>query len=216
MDDLVQQLRTGLDRPLPGREAQFRLAHVARRLYMDAPPQARRAAVLALLYPKNNSWHITLIERTSHNAHDRHSGQISFPGGSYDPADASLMHTALREAEEEIGVRREQVRVLGALTDLYIPVSNFHVFPFVGYVDAAPFLVPQAGEVEDVLEVPFSVFQDEASIQTAEIVLGEHLILRDVPCYRVQGRVVWGATAMIMSELVAVLKQGQAPLVPNA
>lgn len=207
MDSFIQQLKASLSHPLPGRDAQFRMAHVARRTHMDAPPDARRAGVLALLYPKSDTWHIALIERTASNPNDRHGGQISFPGGSYDPSDGALVHTALRETEEEIGILRSNIHVIGALTELYIPVSNFEVFPFVGYITHAPDFVPQAEEVQSVIETPFSLFLDNASIQTTEIRFGEHLVLRDVPCFMVQGRVVWGATAMIMSELVALVRK---------
>ena len=205
MDTFIRHLEEALSRPLPGREAQFRMAHVSRRFYKDAPSHARRAGVLALLYPKAGAWHIALIERTASNPNDRHGGQISFPGGSYDPSDGALIHTALRETEEEIGVPRSNIQVIGALTELYIPVSNFEVFPFVGYADHRPDFAPQAEEVQTIIETPFSVFQDPASVQITEIRFGPQLVLRDVPCYMVQGRVVWGATAMVLSELVEVV-----------
>ncbi|HRK81049.1 MAG TPA: CoA pyrophosphatase [Saprospiraceae bacterium] len=205
MYEFIQSLKEALKQPLPGREAQFRMAHVGRRAYMEAPADARKAGVLVLLFPEKDDWHVALMERSSHNPNDRHGGQISFPGGSFDPEnDPSLLHTALREAHEEMGIEPKEAEVLGALTDLYIPVSNFHVFPFVACLRAAPVFVPQEEEVSAILTAPISFFTDEKSIQITELVLGGNFVLKDVPCFMVEGRVMWGATAMIMSELTAV------------
>ncbi len=205
MYEFIQSLKEALKQPLPGREAQFRMAHVGRRAYMEAPADARKAGVLVLLFPEKDDWHVALMERSSHNPNDRHGGQISFPGGSFDPEnDPSLLHTALREAHEEMGIEPKDAEVLGALTDLYIPVSNFHVFPFVACLRAAPVFVPQEEEVSAILTAPISFFTDEKSVQITELVLGGNFVLKDVPCFMVEGRVMWGATAMIMSELTAV------------
>ena len=205
MDAFIQQLSEALKGPLPGREAQFRMAHIGRRAYMEAPNDARKAGVLILLFPREGSWHVALMERTSHNPNDRHGGQISFPGGSFDPQnDTSLLHTALREAHEEMGIAPTEVEVLGALTDLYIPVSNFHVFPFVACIRQTPVFVPQVEEVRAVLSAPFSFFADEQSVQITELTLGGSFVLKDVPCFMIEGRVMWGATAMMMSELTAI------------
>lgn len=207
MDEFIQSLKEALNKPLPGREAQFRMAHVGRRAYMEAPADARKAGVLVLLFPQSGDWHVALMERTSHNPNDRHGGQISFPGGSFDPEnDHSLLQTALREAHEEMGIAPDDVEVLGALTDLYIPVSNFHVFPFVACLHHTPVFVPQKEEVSAILTAPFSFFTDDRSVQITELTLGGGFLLRDVPCFMVEGRVMWGATAMIMSELAAIFQ----------
>lgn len=216
MYDFMHPLKEALKKPLPGREAQFRMAHVGRRAYMEAPADARKAGVLILLFPREGAWHVALMERTSHNPNDRHGGQISFPGGSFDPEnDSSLLHTALREANEEMGVDPKEVEVLGALTDLYIPVSNFHVFPFVACMHTMPVFVPQASEVRYILTVPFSFFTNEQSVQITELTLGGGFVLKDVPCFMVEGRVMWGATAMIMSELTAVFSSLQSNQLPE-
>lgn len=187
--------------------AQFRMAHAGRKLYVEPPDHARKAGVLALLYPRAAQWHIALILRVSGNAQDRHSGQVSFPGGSFDPVqDQSLLDTALRETEEEIGVPRQAVQVIGALTDLYIPVSNFHVHPFVGFVSDTPPMTPQSEEVQLILEAPLAWLQHPAAKQRVDIVLGQGLVLPQVPCFVVQDYIVWGATAMMLSELLALLE----------
>ncbi len=207
MYEVIAQLQNALSKPLPGRAAQLRMAHMGRKLYVEPPAHARKAGVLALLYPRAAQWHIALMLRVSGNAQDRHSGQVSFPGGSFDPLqDHSLLDTALRETEEEIGVSRQAVQVMGALTDLYIPVSNFHVHPFVGFVSDTPPMTPQSDEVQHILEAPLPWLQNPAARQHADIVLGKDLVLPQVPCFMIQDHVVWGATAMMLSELLALLE----------
>ncbi|MBL7791926.1 MAG: CoA pyrophosphatase [Saprospiraceae bacterium] len=206
MDTFIDYLQKRLTQPLPGREAQFRMAHLDRRYLPLAPPDARLAGVLALFYPKNEDWHIVFIERKmASHAKDRHGGQISFPGGKFEEGDGHLQQTALREAHEEVGVDHTKVNVLGRLTELYIPISNFLVNPFVGYVNYTPQFSPQAEEVNGILEVPFSVFCQPDARQKTEVLLGNQLKISNVPYFDVMGKVLWGATAMMMNELVEVV-----------
>ncbi len=208
MRSFIEQLDRRLQQPLPGPEAQYRMAHAVRRTDTSPPEGVRRAGVMALFFPKGTSWHIALIERQSHNPDDRHRGQIGFPGGRYEQGDGSMRTTALRETEEEIGVDRSAIQVLGALTELYIPVSNFLVSPYVGYVAHTPRFRPQESEVKAVLEVPFELFLDRGNIRTIDLKISEHITLNDVPYFHIQGKVVWGATAMMLSELLEVLQPG--------
>jgi 8-oxo-dGTP pyrophosphatase MutT (NUDIX family) len=205
--NFIQHLERKLGQPLPGREAQLKMAHVTRRLYVEAPSDARQAAVMAALFIKQGEWHVVMIERNP-NDKDTHGGQISFPGGKYEAGDASMLDTALREAEEEVGIPRQAIQVLGALSELYIPVSNFQVHPFVGYLDVPPAYVLQASEVQSVLEVPLAIFHDEMLRKVADIRVSPSLTLKNVPFYDVGGKILWGATAMIMSELAAVVEGG--------
>ncbi len=204
MQYFIEQLNEKLKQPLPGAEAQYSMAHVARRTHLPAPPGARKAGVLALFYPENGDWNLVFIERTSGNPNDRHSGQISFPGGQYDPADGSLVNTALREAHEEIGVPPEAVSLAGRLTELYIPVSNFLVHPVVGYALVKPAFQPQPEEVASILEAPFSRFLAPETVKLTDITVMQNLTLKDVPYFDVGGKVIWGATAMILGELRAL------------
>lgn len=204
-DSVIQTLQRRLKDPLPGKTAQFKMASAVRQ-EITPPEDARRAGVLALLYPKQQEWHICLIQRVSSNPNDRHKGQISFPGGRYDDEDGTLEQTAIREAYEEVGVLPQEVNILGPLTQLYIPVSNFLVDPFVGFTNNRPEFIPQPTEVADILEVPLAQFQDPATIQQIDLELAPQLILRDVPHYAIQGKVVWGATAMMISELMEMLE----------
>lgn len=205
MLDLINKISKQLDHPLPGQEAQYRMATAFRYKREPAPPTATDAGVLALFYPKEEQWHIVLIERASRHPQDRHRGQISFPGGRYEPSDPSLEFTALREAEEEVGVDRSTVKVLGKLTNLYIPVSNFLVHPYVGFTETPPSFEPQPSEVAAILEVPFDHFLTEQNIRKMDMTVQGNLRLKDVPYFDIGGKVLWGATAMMISELLALL-----------
>ena len=205
-DNLISNLQHRLSQPLPGRSAQYEMAHAVRQNPPPPPTDAREAGVLALLFPKEKTWHLTLILRQNNNPNDRHGGQVSFPGGKRDQTDADLQATALREAEEEVGIDRNSINILGALSELYIPVSNFKVQPYVGFVDSTPQFVPQPSEVQAILEVPFLHFLDNNTRRVKDLKLYPQLTLRDVPYFAVADQTVWGATAMMISELVAVLR----------
>ena len=203
---MIEHLKHQLNQELPGKPAQYKMAHAVRVNYPPPPSDARVACILTLLYPKNDNWHIVLIERMSTNKNDRHSGQISFPGGGLESSDASLEAGALREANEEVGVKAEDIELLGKLTDIYIPVSNFLVHPFVGKLDYTPEFIPQASEVKSILEVPLTLLQNPDTIQRKDLKISDKIILKNVPYYKVDNHVVWGATAMMLSEFLEVLK----------
>ncbi len=205
--DLIRRLEERMNLPLPGRNAHLQMAHVTRRHYVEAPVGARQAAVLVVLFPKNEDWHIVFIERNA-NDRDHHGGQISFPGGKAEPSDDSMLTTALREAEEEVGIGRKQVKILGGLTELYIPVSNFQVHPFLGFLEAPPSYQLQVEEVNAVLEVPLSHFQLPGTRQVTDIRINPQISLKQVPYFEVEGRVLWGATAMMLNELLEIVDQG--------
>lgn len=147
---------------------------------------------------------MVFIERRSNNPNDRHSGQISFPGGKYEQEDVNYEATALRETEEEVGVDQGKIEILGSLTDLYIPVSNFQVFPYVGMTEETPEFELQTSEVSSILEVPFEQLTDPGIVGVKDLKIGSHLTLKGVPYFDVQEHVVWGATAMMLSELLEV------------
>lgn len=194
-------LRLGV--PLPGEEAQYAMAHVGRPGRAAPPPaDAREAAVLLLIYPRDGQAHTVFIRRSGGEIRDIHKGQIGLPGGKREPYDSDLQASALREAEEEIGVPRQAVQVQCALTPLYIPVSNFLVHPFLGVTPEAPHFVAQESEVDQILEVPLAqIFRPETRGHT-DIPVGSGMVLRDVPYFDVHGQVLWGATAMILSEFL--------------
>jgi len=155
-----------------------------------------------LLYPHNGRWYLPLILR----AQDAgvHSGQVSLPGGAREGAETP-METALREAQEELGIPPQVVTIIGTLTSLYIPASGYRITPVVGYTLRRPAFLPRATEVQQVLEAPLSLFITEETVSEEAWQLGG-LPVR-LPFYRVGEHKVWGATAMILSELAAVLRQ---------
>lgn len=162
--------------------------------------------MLITLFEKNpGDFHVIFIRRASSSEQDKHAGQIGFPGGKRENGDRDIMFTALREAEEEIALDLTQIDVLGALTPLYIPVSKYLVHPFVAYAAQVPNLSRQEREIEDILEIPLAVFKSTNIRQTTHISLSKGITLNHVPCFLIDNHVIWGATAMIMNELLEVL-----------
>ncbi len=199
----LDQIRSAFTKPLPGLQAQIKLAPDFRikELKMPQPENARLAGVLLLLYPHNGQWYFPLMRRTS-NGNDRHSDQISLPGGSHE-ANESLQQTALREAQEEIGAPIDRVSVIGTLSNMYIPVSNFLITPTVGSIDHKPEFQCDTREVAELLEVPLATIFDANVIKREEWTLRGMKV--EVPFYLIQGHKVWGATAMILSEFSMLL-----------
>lgn len=194
---------------LPGREAQYEMGHGARQAWLNnyhVPTHAKRAATLTLLYPENNNLKIALMKRVS-NPKDRHSGQVSFPGGKVEKSDRNLEHTALREAEEELGIPQSDVSILGKMTDLYIPVSNFLVHPFIGFTPNKPSFQLQQSEVQQIVEAPLSILLDKTNRKTTNLTLPNDILLKGVPYFDINDNIVWGATAMMLSEFTAIMEQ---------
>ena len=147
MSEFIEQFKQKLALPLPGLEAQMKMAPPIRSSSMQAPDNARLGGVMILLFEADKIWHTILIRRSEDGK--THSGQISFPGGKKDPNDFSIIETASRECEEEIGVHRNQIEILGCLTPLYIPPSNFLVTPTVGVVSFVQAFKPSEKEVQE-------------------------------------------------------------------
>lgn len=208
MDIFVETLRLRLSGPLPGRVAQYKMASLRRLEELGSHPTppagAKVACVLNLLHRQGDAWHTVLIQRAA-NPGDRHGGQVSFPGGRWEESDGSLANVALREAEEEVGVPAYYIEILGQLTDLYIPVSNFLVHPFVGVLHRKTDFRPQPGEVERILTPPLSVFHKTGNRKMTDLRVNPDVTLKNVPYFEVDGHMVWGATAMIMSEFLELL-----------
>ncbi|TVQ50280.1 MAG: CoA pyrophosphatase [Saprospirales bacterium] len=204
--DLPIRLSEALSGDLPGFEA-HKIMGVAGHYRRQQPASdCSKAGVLALFYHLNGSWKLIFIRRSNRYQDDRHKGQIGFPGGKYEEQDENLMKTALREANEEIGVEPNRIDVLGKLSKLYIPVSNFLVHPYVGVLDGVPQFRLQPTEVDDVLTPDFHIFFDKKNMKTTDIPIDIGIYLRNVPYFDINGQVLWGATAMILSELLWVLE----------
>jgi len=153
-----------------------------------------------------SSIYTVLILRTSD--HGVHSGQVSFPGGKKEESDRSLEDTALRETEEEIGIKKNDVKVIGHLSELYIPTSGFLVQPFVGYLNKKPLFHPDKNEVQKLIEVPLFLIMDDGIVKETTILKSKTRNQKSeirIPYFDIHGEVVWGATAMILSELKEIL-----------
>lgn len=170
----------------------------------EGPGGPRLGGVLLLLYCADDELHLVLTRRPDYDG--VHSGQVSFPGGRHEPPE-TLATTALRETQEEIGIRVDEVELLGELTPLFVVPSNFEVHPFVGrYAGAGrPRFSPDVREVAALLEVPLRLLLDPATRVEESMELRGGLRLR-VPCFRVGQHVVWGATAMMLSEFLERLR----------
>ncbi|MCS6845170.1 MAG: CoA pyrophosphatase [Caldilineales bacterium] len=198
-------LEAALRQPLPGLAAQARMAPNPRPLRPPTPDhQPRIGAVLVLLYPagQEGELHLVLTRRTDTVAN--HRGQISFPGGRVDPDDPSTAQAALREICEELGVCQADLRLLGALTPLYIPPSDFLIYPHVAYLPQRPDFRPHPEEVAELLEAPLAWFLDDSRVGEEEAtVMGRPV---RIPYFLVHGHKVWGATAMVLAELAEVVR----------
>ena len=209
-DAFLRQLRLDLTRPLPGQPAQYAMAPRPRpgAEFYDTPrADSRRGGVLALFYPHEGAVYLPLILRPTYPG--VHSGQVGFPGGGAEEMDTDLAATALRETYEEIGVHPSEITVLGQLTPLYVFASNYIVQPTVAWIDYRPDFHPDPFEVAQLLEAPLLTLLDPASRRTETRTLRGQPI--DVPYFAVAGQTVWGATAMMLSELLALPSMQLAP-----
>ncbi len=214
--ELIRQALTG---PLPGQAGQVKMVPEPQ---LDLPSRwedaddCREAAVLLLLYPasndiyaqtKNPELHFVLTRRPVYPG--VHSGQISLPGGQREEGEA-LPATALREAYEEIGLASETIEMIGPLSPLYIPPSNFCIYPFVAYNPLRPTFQPDTREVAELIEVPLTLLFNP-DIRQEENQHFPNYGDRLVPFYNISGHKVWGATAMVLSEFLTLLHENRVP-----
>jgi 8-oxo-dGTP pyrophosphatase MutT (NUDIX family) len=205
--DFVRCLENADFSNLPGVQAQLQMAPSIRHndiLNMGHGRNPIQSSVLLLFYPdKYQQVTTVLIQRPEYDG--VHSGQISFPGGKREPGDPDLAHTALREAQEEIGVDPGLVHLKGRLTDLFIPPSNFIVTPFLGISVSRPDFIPDPGEVAAILEISLEDLLNPASKQMQLLTLRDGYRL-ETPCFILNGHIIWGATAMIIYEMAELIK----------
>ncbi len=193
--------------PLPGEEAHKKLAPLIRINELKdidiTKKNPHEAGVMAVFYPGDeNETRLVLILRKTYKG--VHSNQVGFPGGRVEIQDSDLEATALRETEEEVGIPRDEIEVVKKLTKLYIPPSNFWVQPFIGLLSKKPVMIPQESEVEAILEVKLSEFLDDEYMIT-ENLSTSYATNIEVPAYKLNGHVVWGATGMMLSEIREML-----------
>ncbi|MCC6838413.1 MAG: CoA pyrophosphatase [Bacteroidia bacterium] len=202
----IEQLKTLLLQ-LPGEEAQYEMAPIGRKRlsgFSDLIHSARKSAVLIVLYPNGDSINTILIQRPNYEG--VHSGQIAFPGGKFEDADQTLSNTALREANEEIGIDTNRIQIIGNLTNLYIAPSNFMVSPFIGFVEELNELIPNNYEVSKIIHTDLFNLNKE-DIKGIKSIEHSNDYKIKTPYYEIEGFTVWGATAMMISELNAIVKR---------
>ncbi|WP_209319851.1 NUDIX hydrolase [Ancylomarina longa] len=199
LEQFKKALGEELNKGLPGFEAQKKMSPSLREyaLKISDPKLARDSSVLLLFYPKNGQLYIPVIKRTSGNTN--HSGQISLPGGKYEETDSNRIATAIRETNEELGIDCKKIKILGYLTELYIPVSNFMVLPVLGYCEDLPVFKQNAFEVEEIIEMPVKELFSPKN--KAEFSFVKNNITIHAPYFKANGHKIWGATAMILEEL---------------
>ncbi len=199
-------LANALSDELPGTDVQWEMASSDRKMSnypRVAGDNARKAAVMILLYPHEGSISTLFMQRPVYAG--VHSGQISFPGGKAEPGDTDLLETALRETLEETGVESSDIEILGTLTPLFIWVSNMIVTPVVGWTGKKPSTDYTSGEVVFLFEADLGRLLDPSCIkEKIQKIRGERLKIK---YFDYKGHVIWGATAMILNELLVIIKR---------
>ena len=197
----AENIKKALSQSLPGSASHKKMLPLNRELSVkpDELLRIKHSSVLLLLFAENNELNACLIKRPSHMKH--HASQIGLPGGRIEKGE-TVLETAFRETWEEIGISREKIEILGSLSELYVQVSQFHIHPFVGWIDKKPEFVINKNEVEKTISFPLRLITNSFE----EIELETFTGTLKVPCIRFEDEIIWGATAMILSEFYDVLR----------
>ncbi|MGQ1911143.1 NUDIX hydrolase [Marinifilum sp. RC60d5] len=203
LQQFTSTINKELSKGLPGFDAQKIMAPSLRENALKESNQsiAKDSSVLLLFYPKNGQLYLPFIKRTIGSTN--HSGQISLPGGKYEKYDSDRTITAIRETNEELGVDSKKINILGLLTELYIPISNFMVLPVLGYCTQKPDFKISKFEVEELIEMPVLELLSQENVFNFSF--KKKNITITAPYFDAKGHKVWGATAMILSEIRAIL-----------
>jgi len=198
----INQLKLQLDQPLPGKHAQSIMMIKPKPIFRNNTDikTAKLSAVLILLFFENNNWNFFLTKRSQNVNH--HKGQISLPGGVIEENE-SLRQTAIRETEEEIGIPSQDIQLIGRLSTFYVPVSNFKISPFVGWIEKKPRIKAYDGEVEKVFSVSINKFILKSTQKVKNDKLNGKMV--KIPYFDIDNEMVWGATSIILSEFKNII-----------
>ena len=203
-DQIIKKLEKLLSLPLPGKMGQITMAPKPideARFEVLIPHNSSKGAVLMLFYPDEKGTLVPFIKRPDYDG--THGGQIAFPGGKWEESDKDLSQTALRETEEEIGIDQRKIKLLGKLSDLFIPPSNFLVSPYIGFVEEKPKFIPDPFEVERIISCPVEMLVDKTIRKEGEILVRKEYRLH-APYFDIEEQMVWGATAMMLGEFMSL------------
>ncbi|HLF33187.1 MAG TPA: CoA pyrophosphatase [Cyclobacteriaceae bacterium] len=207
MEAFIQRLQERLALPLPGEAAQMYMAPSSRRVppfYLSRSESHRISSVMIMLYKEKNQWKFPLIQLPLNSG--VHSGQMALPGGRMEESDEDRIVTAIRETREEIGVESADMQVLGVLTELHIQASQNTVLPVVSYIPGKPEYSPDPAEVESIHIVTLAEIADEKRRKVTDIQVTDNITI-EAPYYDVEGKIIWGATAMILSEFLHIIRE---------
>jgi len=203
---IILSLSERLKEPLPAWDAQKMMSPVSSNRYLQYPDNARQAGVMILLSGPHDDLKITYIKRTSRYPEDPHNGQISFAGGGREDQDNDLKDTAIRECLEEIGISSITYEIIGAMSPIYVYVSNYYVQPYVAYAEGHLSYVLQETEVDQVIEVPLRTMMQNDIIQHMDYNI-RGSVIKNMPYYNLDPHILWGATAMITAELLTIIEE---------
>ena len=206
LKDIASAIQLEINKRLPGIDAHKTMLPEGRTMpnnYLDNINNYKQSAVFALLFQENKTINILLTQR--HDYEGKHSGQISFPGGKKEEQDDNLLITAYRETYEEVGIHEESIELISALSPLYIPVSNFFVQPYLGYIDQLPELNINTREVKSLVKFPLHEINNSSLMKIKKIEASSGLFLT-VPAFEIDDHTIWGATAMMLREIGEIVK----------
>jgi len=206
--EFIRKLTNELFQPLPGMEAQLRMSSLRRSNEISnfkRMNEAIKSSVLIFLYPERITKQTTFVVTLRSTYDGIHSGQISLPGGRFEFEDENFIQTALRETKEELGISPSKVNIIGQLSELYIPPSNYLVHPFIGFSNEFQVFIPQPKEVAQIIEIPVHSLLNEQNVIQKKITIGDINFI--APSFFINGTTIWGATAMILNEFKEVLKR---------
>ncbi len=203
----ISELKSEIENDLPGEDSHDELSPGRGRSSeaLAKIDNYRESGVAVIIYFKDNKWQSILILRTTYKG--AHSGQVSFPGGKKEPFENSIIETAIRESEEEIGITRSNIDFLGKLTPIYIPVSNFKVEASVFHLKEDDVFVKDIKEVQEIIHYPLADLLNPDNKGVTNINISDQLKMKDVPCFFIQNHIVWGATAIILNEVKQILNR---------